>query len=340
MSGDVIVVESDMKIIKVCDGINVYQHVNGFYNGSAMCLEKQANIVDFFRLNRTLKYIKFLGGVDKHRMKVKFNGKYIILISITLLPYLAHWLYPEFYVVILACFSKSFQRCDKKESTQSKELEEVSKINREQQERLALCRKVNIETVDDLNTALSSNRVQQVKILELESAIDQQGSELAEFAARLTQAGYEYRELKDKHDVIYGCYQEGLEIHVKHLEYTHTIELERDDLKERLGLSQVVTTPEDDLQHNKEIQQHNKEIEDIIRDRAEKKKRIIDEEAERYRLIKEEEERIKMIEEDERRQKIKRMIEEEDLELQECLATKKRKFEQMFIDKVIYKKVN
>jgi hypothetical protein len=332
-----ILYEKDIQLKTIRNGplnINVSRHINGFYNGTALCLQqatclqKDINIVDFFRVRRIIALLVQIGGVDKHRMKVNFKGRSNIFVSAELFPYLAQWLYPEFYFILFKHFSDFMNG----ESEQD--------VIKQQQERLALCRKVNIETVDDLNTALSSNRVQQVKILELESAIDQQGSELAEFAARLTQAGYEYRELKDKHDVIYGCYQEGLEIHVKHLEYTHTIELERDDLKERLGLSQVVTTPEDDLQHNKEIQQHNKEIEDIIRDRAEKKKRIIDEEEEKYRLIKEEEERMKMIEEDERRQKIKRMIEEEDLELQECLATKKRKFEQMFIDKVIYKKVN
>jgi hypothetical protein len=321
-----ILYEKDIQLKTIRNGplnINVSRHINGFYNGTALCLQqatclqKDINIVDFFRVRRIIALLVQIGGVDKHRMKVNFKGRSNIFVSAELFPYLAQWLYPEFYFILFKHFSDFMNG----ESEQD--------VIKQQQERLALCRKVNIETVANLNAALSSGRAKQVKIIELESTVAQQATELVEFAARLTQAECEYRELKDKHDVIYGFYQEGLNIQVKHLEYTRTVELERDDLKERLGLSQVIKTPEDDLQQNKEIQQHNKEIEDIIRDRAEKKKRIIEEQDEVQRRLVEEQEKLK-----------KRMMEEEDLELQECLATKKRKFEKMFIDKVIYKKVN
>jgi hypothetical protein len=106
----------------------------------------------------------------------------------------------------------------------------------------------------------------------------------------------EYKELKDKYDDLVVRHTENMAKHVKLLEYTRKVELERDELKQRFELSQFITN---------DLKQHNKEIDDIIR---EKKKRL--------------------------------NVDGEDLELQECIATKKRKFEQMFIDKFLYKKIN
>jgi hypothetical protein len=242
---ELIIREIDMKEVYVLDDYKAAQHTNGFYNATALCLDKKVNISDFFNVRRIIKTLDKIGGISEHRQRWIYNGKYVTLISGTLLPHLMQWLDPDFDHALYTW-----------KAEKDKELAETNCIIAEQTKRLRLCRQVNIETVDDLNASLAENR---------------------ELAIQLNQmTDLYYKKRSDFNDLLE----------------------ERDELVETLNAIKDGSNSDD------VTKQYNKEVQDIIRDKTAKKKRL---------------------------------LEQEDLELEECLLAKKKKFEQLVLNKVLYK---